>query len=272
MSEYLSNFVTANNIKIHYHRSTPSAQAPSIVFLHGVTDNGMCWVRVADALRDRYDVILADSRGHGLSEAPEAGYGSEDRAADVAGLIQALNLDRPVLWGHSMGADTAITAAALYPDLMRGVILEDPPFRESIIQERSQENWRVAWRENLLKQKEMSREALIEKARTENPTWPEEELGPWAESKRQVSPKIVEVMTRVGHSWTDYVQRAQCPILLITADPERGAIVTPETSEKAAALWKDGQVVRIPNAGHCIHREQFDLVMDAAQQFLKRVF
>jgi pimeloyl-ACP methyl ester carboxylesterase len=44
----------------------------------------------------------------------------------VAGLITALGLERPVLAGHSMGGGVASAVAALYPDLVGGVVLEDP--------------------------------------------------------------------------------------------------------------------------------------------------
>ncbi len=98
MSTYSEHDVTSNGINIHYHRSTPAGGAPSIVMIHGLTDNGICWVRVADALCDSYDIILPDTRGHGFSDKPATGYTVEERAADVAGLIDALQLDRPVLF------------------------------------------------------------------------------------------------------------------------------------------------------------------------------
>jgi len=47
---------------------------------------------------------ITDARGHGLSNAPENGYSSSDHAADLAGFIDALGLERPAVGGHSMGA------------------------------------------------------------------------------------------------------------------------------------------------------------------------
>jgi pimeloyl-ACP methyl ester carboxylesterase len=61
---------------------------------------------------------------------------------------------------------------------------------------------------------------------------------------------------------------AECPILLITGDPNRGAIITPEMVRQCAALWKQGQEAHIPEAGHGIRREKFDLYMQKVSSFL----
>ena len=51
-------------------------------------------------------------------------------AEDAAALIRALDLDRPILLGHSLGAGTAATVAATHPDLVRDLLLEDPVWEE----------------------------------------------------------------------------------------------------------------------------------------------
>ena len=274
MIPFTEGYVPANHIKIHYQRAIPPKPgAPTIVFLHGITDNGPCWVRVAEALQEDYDLVLMDARGHGLSDAPEQGYGAEDRAADTAGLIEALDLQQPFLFGHSMGSETAIATAAIYPQLVRGVVLEDPPWPGrtwgSTYEDR--EERAAQWRADIAQYETASREELITRARQSNPTWPEEEFGPWADAKKQVSPNIANIVHAPRRRWSDYVRQAQCPILLITADPERGAIVTEETAQEAALFWKQGQTVHIPEAGHCIHREQFAPVMQAVRAFLDQV-
>src|SRR5262245_21756317 len=122
MSDWFSGDVVANGIKIHYHRT--GGEKPPVVLCHGLTDNGLCWLRVAQVLEKDYDLIMPDSRGHGLSDVPETGYSVEDRAADLAGLIQALDLDKPALLGHSMGAETSAAVAAYYPGLISRALLE----------------------------------------------------------------------------------------------------------------------------------------------------
>jgi N-formylmaleamate deformylase len=112
MASWSDGYVTANGIKIHYYRT--GGDKPEVVFNHGVTDDGLCWTHVAKALESKYDIIMLDARGHGKSDSGQGDYSPEARATDLAGVIQALGLERPVVGGHSMGADTAEHLAARY--------------------------------------------------------------------------------------------------------------------------------------------------------------
>ncbi len=119
----------------------------------------------------------------------------------------------------------------------------------------------------------MTREELVEMIHQQSPTWPEDELGPWADSKLQVSLNFVEAMRKrpmPAAPWDD-LAKINCPVLLITADPEKGAIITPEAAEKARKALPSLVVVRIPGAGHNIRREAFGPYMNAVKEFLKGV-
>lgn len=272
MAEFTQGKIKANGIEQHYYRAENPGK-PVMILLHGITDNGLCWVAVARALREQYDIYMLDARGHGFTEAPETGYGSRERAADVAGFIQATGVDRPVLFGHSMGADTAMTTAAHYPERVRAIILEDPPFRlpTPMREKIEMENAAQEYRANILRGNVASTADLIAQARVDNPQWPEIELEPWAESKRQVNPNVSQVIFGLRESWREALPRITCPVLLITADPDRGAIVRAEIAREAAGLWKSGRMVHIPGAGHSVHRDQFDRTMQAVREFLKEI-
>jgi N-formylmaleamate deformylase len=257
-----------NGIHIHYTRT--GGGHPALVLCHGFTDNGLCWTRLTRRLEDAYDVIMVDARGHGLSDAPESGYAYDDHAADVAGLIRQLELGEPAIIGHSMGAVTAATVAADYPGLVNRVVLEDPPWWASSTV-RDLEAAKVAsqaWRKENLRQKSQTRRELIAQGRRERPTWADAEWGPWVESKIQVSMSAFDGLAPQEEPWQDLVSRINCPILLVTADTELGALVTAETAEEAAGLWQQGQVVHIPGAGHNIRREQFEPFLTAVTAFL----
>ena len=269
---YSSNFISANGIQQHYYRATPVGGKLPVVLLHGLTDNGICWFRVADVLRERYDVIMPDTRGHGRSDKPDDGYHLEERAADIAALIEGLGLDRPVLMGHSLGGQAAAAVAALFPDRVRAIILEDPAWfeQESSAAERAERA--KGWVDGLMQNKRQTRDALVAEARQQNPLWPEEELGPWADAKFEMSPHALEqIVTATGGGWRDLLQKVQCPVLLVRAEPERGAIITDQMAADAAGLWKTGRDAHIIGAGHCIHREQFEPVMQAVQTFLREL-
>src|SRR4051812_40372919 len=123
--DWHTGFVETNGLRLHYTRR--GGDKPPIVLAHGVTDAGPCWTPVADALAAEYDAIMVDARGHGHSDAPEGGYGPADQADDLAGVITALELERPAVLGHSMGAATALVLAGAYSDRVGAILLEDPP-------------------------------------------------------------------------------------------------------------------------------------------------
>ena len=81
------------------------ARAPSILFLHGCSQSWLTWDRqMRSELARRYRLVSMDLRGHGSSERPRDGYDdSRLWAADVAAVIEELELDRPILCGWSYG-------------------------------------------------------------------------------------------------------------------------------------------------------------------------
>jgi N-formylmaleamate deformylase len=266
VANWPSGDVVANGIRIHYHRT--GGNKPPLVLSHGFSDNGLCWTRVARALEKNYDLIMPDARGHGLSDAPGEGYDDEDRAADLAGFIQALELNRPALIGHSMGAATTAMTAVRYPGLVGCIVLEDPPwFDEDSPRARPRIDF-----DQIIEQKSKSLEELKAFGRNRAPTWDEIDIGPWAESKQQLSPNVIAAMRRKRTPWSEVVPHIQCPALLITGDPEAeasaSAIVTPQIAERAAAMNPNIRVIRIDGAGHSIRRMQFEGYVRAVTEFL----
>jgi pimeloyl-ACP methyl ester carboxylesterase len=268
MSSWFEGEVVANGIKQHYART--GGDRPVLVLAHGATDSGLCWTRLALALESDYDVVMPDARGHGLSEAPENAYGSVDQAADLAALIDALGLGQPAVGGHSMGARTVMRLVADYPGLATCAFLEDPPIRVS--ERRPATPGRPspgdAIRQTVLTGRAEGREALLALGRSTRPTWAEIEFEPWVDAKLHVSDRFLNDFARPLDDWRDLLARASCPVLLITADPERGAIVTPEAAEAARQIQPALRVERIGDAGHNIRREQFDHFLTTVRAFL----
>jgi N-formylmaleamate deformylase len=274
MAEFSEGIVSANGIRQHTYRAENPGR-PSIVMLHGMTESGRCWLAVARALRAQYDLIMVDARSHGKSEVTQGGYSAVERGADLTALVQELALDRPILFGHSMGADAAMAAAGANPDQFRAIILEDPPWRDQNQPQLPPEeiNRRAqAFREEMERwQATQTVEARIALARLENPLWAEVELEPFAEAQLTASPIISEIFTAPRHNWRQSLAAANLPVLLITGDPQRGSIVTHETAEEARRIGQNVRVAHIPGTGHCIHRDNFEPVMSAVQQFLDEV-
>ena len=272
MSHWSVGDVITNGLRIHYHRT--GGDKPQIVLAHGVTDSGLCWPRVARALESEYDLVMYDARGHGGSEAPQRPYSTEDLADDMADLIQALGLEKPVLIGHSMGARTSAVAAANYPKLVRAAVLEDPPWRSAAIQP-SAGSQRITAR--LEGYKARTREELIAFGKERSPDWADEVFPPWADAKLQCSLEARRLSMPLRTDWRETLRQITCPVLLLVADPEihrdigLGGVVTPEVAREASSIMQDGRVVRIDGAGHNIRRERFETYLAAVSEFLEYV-
>jgi pimeloyl-ACP methyl ester carboxylesterase len=269
MNKWECSYLSASNIRFHYTRT--GGGKPPLVLAHGFSEDGFCWTPVAAALQGEYDVVMLDARCHGRSEAPEAPFDRLDMAADLASALTELGLKRPPILGHSMGAITALVLAGAYPELPGAVLLEDPPARWMRAEPEAplDESWKAPTRARLERLKTMTREQLIEEQRQAFPRWREEELGLWADAKlrvhlnclnRKEGPDAVD--------WNALLARISCPVLLITGDPDRGAMLKPEQAERLRELVPQLQVAHIPGAGHSIRREGFEPYMRAVRGFL----
>lgn len=268
MHTWHSGSVRVNGLDMHYLR-TGKGDQPPLVLAHGFTDNGRCWQRVALDLSADYDIIMPDARGHGLSGLPEVTFTQEDMANDLLEFIDALSLDKPGVMGHSMGANTASTAAALSPDRIGYLILEDPawfpPPPDDATSRRNAFDW-------VYGVKTKTYDELVELCRRDEPNWHEIEIDAWAESKVQFNLGVMTHRTEIDpRAWPAVVARLRCPTLLITAEPGRGGIVSPETSAEVTQMSSHIQVVKIDDAGHSVHRDQFEATMSAVRDFLAKV-
>ena len=76
---------------------------PPVVLLHGWPQHWWTWRAIMALLADRHRVIAPDLRGFGWSEATPRGYRKDELAADVAGILDALDVERAHVVGHDWG-------------------------------------------------------------------------------------------------------------------------------------------------------------------------
>lgn len=98
-----------------------------VLFLHGITENARAFESAMRQLPDGLFAAAMDLRGRGLSAKPKNGYRLADYAEDLLAVCNGWPGEAPTIVGHSMGARIAAAFAALYPGLVRGVLLIDPP-------------------------------------------------------------------------------------------------------------------------------------------------
>lgn len=101
----------------------PTADAPTIILLHALGCTGqLTWYPAIPRLAERYRVISFDQRWHGRGITSER-FLISDCAADVAAVVDALGLDRPLIAGYSMGSVVAQRVWRQHPDAVGGLIL-----------------------------------------------------------------------------------------------------------------------------------------------------
>lgn len=266
-----SQTIESNGIRLHYTRTSQTGNGkPTLVLLHGFSDDGLCWTPIAQALENTYDILMVDARGHGRSEGPPTGYGHDQHAADVADLIKKLNLRKPLVLGHSMGAVTTLMLAASYPDLPGAILLEDPPpfwAPPKVLTEQNQR--RSGMGQWIVELKRKTFDEMMAENRANEPNWPEGEREPWVNSKIRMSFNVLNGFTENRDlDMRKAVTQITCPALLLIADTARGGITSAEQAADLHSLVPQLKIAHITNAGHSIRRDQPAAYLDAVRAFL----
>ncbi len=265
--EWNSDFITDSERKIHYYYNSDKTKPP-LMLLHGAWDNGLCWIPTANKLAEKYFVIMPDARGHGLTETPKkVPFSFDVMADDVAFLIQKLNLKKPQIIGHSMGANVTTLFASKYPDLVSKIILEDPVY---IIQKFPSYSKPLIFLSMIIAgglQLRGSVEKLMKRGKKKNPTWPEEVFKPWADAKLQYKKNKFYLlgMLNMRYFYREYLQNIKCPVLFISSS---GGILRKKKAKEALEICKGSKWVKIEGAKHNIRRDQPDKFMEALNNFL----
>jgi len=100
---------------------------PAVVLLHGFGDTGDMWAPLAAVLVKDHTVIVPDLRGMGLSEHPDSGYTKKNQALDIAGVMDALKVQKADLVTHDIGNMVGYALAAQYPArITRWAVIDAP--------------------------------------------------------------------------------------------------------------------------------------------------
>lgn len=276
-STWTDGSIDADGVEIHYVRTGRAAASsagtlPAVVLMHGFTDNARCWTRVASAIEASADVVMIDSRNHGLSSA--AVGTSADMADDVALLMTQLDLGAGAVIGHSLGANAAAELAVRHPALVGRLVLEDPPWRPlrarahggDSNQAKATAARRAALSAFIDSFAGLSRDEILEQGRSDHPSWHEVDLDAWATSKQQVRAQAIESIT--AHHWNDLVPQLECPTLLIHGQTELGGVIGPEVAAVVRSRSELVSVAPIQGAGHNVRREAFEQYMGHLRAFL----
>jgi pimeloyl-ACP methyl ester carboxylesterase len=109
------------------YRSQGTRSDPSVVLLPGPTDSWRSYQPILPAIPPHLRVVSVSLRGHGDSSKPRSGYSIEDLTSDVVPVLDALEIHRAVLVGHSGSCLVARRVALQAPARVAGLVLEASP-------------------------------------------------------------------------------------------------------------------------------------------------
>ncbi len=99
------------------------------MLVHGMRCDHRHMETLGHHLAATHRVVNVDLRGHGASDAPDSEYSNDEMVADLVWLAGELELDRPVMIGHSFGGSLSLHLAATRPEYVTGLVLLDSGVR-----------------------------------------------------------------------------------------------------------------------------------------------
>jgi non-heme chloroperoxidase len=126
MSREASRVLLASGVALSYV-ATGAPSGRTVVLLPGPTDSWRSYEPALDHFPRSIRAVAVSQRGHGDSDKPATGYRTEDFAADVVPLLDALGIERAVLAGHSGSCLVARRVALDHPARVAGLVLEASP-------------------------------------------------------------------------------------------------------------------------------------------------
>ncbi len=255
--------VKANGIQLRVVTGTDERKPP-LLLQHGIYDRAESWLPVVDQLAQTYWLIMPDLRGHNRSDWPDDGYSFADYATDAVGLLDALNVERAFVLGHSLGALISMVLTAQSPDRVKALVLEDPP------SERSNET--RTWIGALLSAKRGTKEESYIALQGIYPQRTEEDWRRQTDWLRETADgpflALAERSEEEPESFAEAITKITCPTLLLQADPRHGAALSTQAARDAATQERC-TLVKFSETGHSIHRERPEKFVEAVTAFLR---
>jgi pimeloyl-ACP methyl ester carboxylesterase len=261
---------------------TGGAGLGPVVMLHGLSSARSTWAPLVSALAGEHRLLALDHRGHGDSSHAPGTYDLRHYGPDAIAFCEQVVGQPAVLVGHSLGGVVAAYAARERPDLVRGVLLEDPPLYRGTPTDTAPSGVAAffpALRQMLRDMSERKAgpeeyEAMLRSAPAMNGRGTMAEvLGPdgtraharaWASVDPEVFTPAID-----GHALegADPDAALKCPAWVLRADPALGAAFTGEDEAAFLATNPGATVEVVEGASHAIHDEQPERVLAAFGRF-----
>jgi pimeloyl-ACP methyl ester carboxylesterase len=232
--------IEANGAALNYEEH---GAGPPLILIHGGLASSSQWEPVVPELADGFRVITPDSRGHGRSTNPSEELSYALIADDIAALIAALGLQRPVVGGWSDGGQVTLELGARHPGVARGLIsgAAYPDFEAGGLRE--------------------AHRALLGADATgvPDPGHLDAELGEFAEEIKALHPGGAEqwrrLVSQTAPMWLDYqglgpgeLQAIQTPVLVLAGDQDE--LIPLELALSLYRALPDAELAVCPHLSH----------------------
>jgi pimeloyl-ACP methyl ester carboxylesterase len=282
-----SHSYVSQRLRLHY-ADWGNTGAPPMLLVHGVQDHCHSWDWFAEAFADRYHVLAPDLRGHGDSEwVRGSSYHHLDYVYDLDQLIRQRGLIPNVVVSHSMGGTLASMLAGVYPECFSALVIiegvglwpgwgggEQAPHER--VDEWIRSTRRMASR---LPRRYRSLEEAYQRMQQANThLTPEQARHLTVQGSNQNEDGTYSwKFDNYTHAWpafrtssdqiTALWRRISCPVLLINGSDGFGHRIGQDGTDSHFA---DAELIDVPGAGHWVHHDQLDQVVETVDGFLAR--
>ncbi|MDP8976234.1 MAG: alpha/beta hydrolase [Actinomycetota bacterium] len=255
------NYVDAN--------SGADAEGPAVILLHAFPLHSGMWQPQLDALSSRHRVIAPDLKGFGASDAPEdvSSYSMANYADEVASLLSALELDRAVVVGLSMGGYVAFSLLDRHRELVAGLVLADTRAgrdSEQVLERRIEQQRKVR-EEGTVAVIDTLLDALLSEHTREHRPQVVVEARRLMDNPTAGFVGALEAM-KTRPDATSRLGNIDVPTLVLVGDHDQ--LSTPEEARAMHEQIPGSRFTVLPNAGHLTNLEVPDAFNHALGDFL----
>jgi pimeloyl-ACP methyl ester carboxylesterase len=282
--EPISHYFYSHRLKLHFW-DWGQDDKPSLVLVHGGLDHARNWDWVARALREHFHVYAIDLRGHGNSSwAHGASYTVAEHVLDLSALLDIID-DFPIhLVGHSLGGVIVLHYSGIYPDRVKKVVSLEGfgPAPSHPVHAPASKRIR-SWLEQMRSTEQRSPKSYpsLDSA-----------VARMKEANPHLKDDVARHLTLHGTNWNadgslvwkfdnfarpfgpygyslddarEILGQITCPTLLIRGTESWAT--DPESDDRLKTL-RNYKLVHVANAGHWVHHDQLEIVLDELEGFL----
>lgn len=224
--------------------------AVSLVLLHGWGQNIAMMKPIADPFQDQFQIIIIDLPGYGDSEEPTYAWQVEDYKEAIHLLLESLNVENPIMIGHSFGGKISLLYASQYS--IKKLILLASPFKKEI--------QKLSTKTKVLKQ--LKKVPGLNKLEQ----FAKRHIG--SEDYRKASPLMREILVNtVNLDITDQISKIKCPTLIIWGTEDEAVPI--KRAYELEQLIPDSGVVIYEQCTHYAYLERLGQTINVLNAFLK---